>query len=285
MSNNNRILWFLIGLLGGLIICAITVFTLYLRFPAFKSTDTAQPSITSMPAPIDTTTLVNTTLTPTTAGITPIPPIITTQSPTGMFVQAQLATNCRQGPGTEYSVLGLLRADQQSIVLGKNSDQTWWYIENPEKTETACWVNGKTTELKGDAGLLTIITPPPPPLTGVSFLGAFSEVINCANNPLAIIQIENTGTERLESMSMLMVDQTISDNIFYIPATNFPFLDKKEPCTIGNEYLDVGKTGIVGGFLGEVSRRGHLIRTNIKMCSEDYLSGSCAELIVEFVAP
>jgi hypothetical protein len=201
------------------------------------------------------------------------------------MVQAKFDTNCRQGPSTSYTVLGLLRADQQSIALGTNNDQSWWYIENPDNPETDCWVNGETTELKGDAGLLTIITPPPPPITGVSFLAAFWKVEDCANNPLAVIQINNTGTERLESMSILMIDQTTNDTVFYVPATNFPFLDNKEPCLIGNEYLAAGRTGIVGGYLGQVARRNHLIQASIKLCNQDNLSGSCAESPVEFIVP
>jgi len=284
MSNNNRILWFLIGLLGGLVICAITVFTLW-KFPILKPTEISKTDSTLIPTLIDTVTIVASTQMPTAIENTELPPITTTIVPANIMVQAKFDTNCRQGPSTSYTVLGLLRADQQSIALGTNNDQSWWYIENPDNPETDCWVNGETTELMGDAGLLTIITPPPPPITGVSFLAAFWKVEDCANNPLAVIQINNTGTERLESMSILMIDQTTNDTVFYVPATNFPFLDNKEPCLIGNEYLAAGRTGIVGGYLGQVARRNHLIQASIKLCNQDNLSGSCAESPVEFIVP
>jgi len=284
MSNNNRILWFLIGLLGGLVICAISVFTLW-KFPNIKPSETAKPDSTLIAAPIDTVTFAASTQMPTAVVNTEIPPVTPTFISTNIMVQAKFDTNCRQGPSTSYTVMGLLHADQQSIALGTNNDQSWWYIENPDNPENACWVNGETTELKGDASLLALITPPPPPITGVSFLAAFWKVEDCANNPLAIIQINNTGTEKLESMSIVMIDQTTNDTIFYIPTTNFPFLDNKEPCTIGNEFLAAGKIGIVGGYLGQAARHAHVIRTSIKMCNEDYLSGTCAESPVEFIVP
>ena len=64
-------------------------------------------------------------------------------------VQAEALTNLnlREGPGTSYSVVGSLAANEQITVIGKNGDGSWLLA----KTD-----NGKEVWLSGDPSLVSV---------------------------------------------------------------------------------------------------------------------------------
>jgi len=70
--------------------------------------------------------------------IAPTPPPTPTGCTPMVIVQAK-ALNVRSGPGTTYSTLGRLQADETAEVVGRNAAGTWWQIRFGT---TYGWVSG-----------------------------------------------------------------------------------------------------------------------------------------------
>ena len=73
------------------------------------------------------------------------------------------STNCREGPLSDYEIVGALGQGESSIVHGTNADKSWWYIENLQRPGEYCWVWAATTQVSGDTNTLELVQPPPPP--------------------------------------------------------------------------------------------------------------------------
>jgi uncharacterized protein YgiM (DUF1202 family) len=111
----------------------------FTAMPAF----TATPEGQSMPitlAPLPTATLGSATIT------------------------ATMDTNCRAGTSTAFKALGFLTPADRVPVLGRSPDGFWWYIQNPDRPNDACWVWKQTTIVTGDVSTIPIVQPPPTPI-------------------------------------------------------------------------------------------------------------------------
>lgn len=120
----------------------------------------AQP--TTLPPP---STGAQPTATPGIAG-TPVVTDTTTMNlkPTDVkFVLAKQDINIRNGPGTNFDIVGGVYAGQTAQVTGyKSADDEWWRVVCPVDSTTACWVSADAalTEPAGapDAGPTTTNT-------------------------------------------------------------------------------------------------------------------------------
>jgi len=75
---------------------------------------------------------------------------------TNPVVHAELTTNCRQGPGTAYKIVGWLEKGDSAEILGRDEGRHWWYVENPTR-EGHCWVWAHSTYTDGNTGTVPII--------------------------------------------------------------------------------------------------------------------------------
>jgi hypothetical protein len=55
--------------------------------------------------------------------------------------------NVRSGDGPEYTVVGIVTAGTELIVLGRNEDRSWWYVQ---VGEIIGWVNADLVFIRGD---------------------------------------------------------------------------------------------------------------------------------------
>jgi uncharacterized protein YgiM (DUF1202 family) len=126
------------------------------------------PTATSVVALIDTPTPAFLA----TATATAIPIIIFTPTPSPTPVpspteaaqpglQAVADVNIRGGPGTNYPVLGLLRAGQVAAVVGRSPDGGWWQILFPPNTGAMGWVAGSYVQTNAAADTVPVVAPPP----------------------------------------------------------------------------------------------------------------------------
>jgi serine/threonine protein kinase len=88
-------------------------------------------------------------------------------------------TPCLFGPGEEYPVESTLKAFDSRPAEGLSQDEGWWYIDNPEKPGSSCWVPVQTTELIGNIATLQLVEAPPMPTGGAPAADAlFAEIKN-----------------------------------------------------------------------------------------------------------
>jgi uncharacterized protein YraI len=122
--------------------------------PEPTSTPTATSVPTATPAPTSTPTATATaTLTPTVA------PTPTLAEAVAVGVQT---ANLRGGPGTAYSVAGQIAAGDRFVITGKNTDGSWWQIE--QAGGSSAWVLATLVQTEGpiDAVAIAENIPTPP---------------------------------------------------------------------------------------------------------------------------
>ena len=68
--------------------------------------------------------------------------------------------NCRFGPGIAYAVAGGLEVGKQAEIVGRNADQTWWQVKNPNDPSTLCWLSASVTNAAGNLDALPVASPP-----------------------------------------------------------------------------------------------------------------------------
>ena len=66
----------------------------------------------------------------------------------------------RQGPGTNYDIIGTASAGQRYTITGRNPDTTWWQIDFEGQ---AGWVFGELVDSEGDETVTVVDDIPPPP--------------------------------------------------------------------------------------------------------------------------
>ena len=255
----------------------------------------AQDTLTAQAGELPTTPMNTSTIPPTLAVLTPgalTPVVPTTEAPPPPpgqpIIRADIDTNCRVGPSTLYPVVGYLLVGQESVVHGKNSDETWWYIATPEKTGTFCWAWGTSTRVEGDTSQLPVITPPPPPtLTptagNISITANFANIHLCGGTPTAIFTITNTGSVTIESVSLVIEDMD-SSTVVYSTSSNSPFFPAPNGCPPGASALAPGDTAYVGGAIGLIPANTNM-RLTAQLCSGDDLNGDCLTYNINWGVP
>lgn len=129
----------------------------------------------SITSPFATNTPLSTHTPTDTATHTPIPPTpsriprsTSTMQPTKqVLLQFQVnanSYNLRSGPGTVYSIIGILKQGDVVTVLGQNANGSWYNIQLAD--ETTGWVSSLAGELIGvetAVSIPTVLTIPPTP--------------------------------------------------------------------------------------------------------------------------
>lgn len=109
------------------------------------ATDTSapgQPAETAAPAQPATATNVST---PSVPQITPI----------------SAAVNCRSGADISFAAVTVINLGQFAQIAGKNSDGSWWYVQNPNNPGTFCWVSASVVTASGNLAGIGVVASPP----------------------------------------------------------------------------------------------------------------------------
>lgn len=199
-------------------------------------------------------------------------------------ISASVETNCRVGPGPEYPRVGYLLPGQTSTVVGRNSDNSWWFIENPRRPGEYCWIWGQTTTVSGNITGLPVITPPPPPTLATTFQVYFYWFIDCGE-PTAIFAVTNTGGEALRSAYLTIKSRLLDVTLYGPDLDNSPFMNSPNNCPSGFQDLAPGETKYLGGEVGFGLASGDKLRATIAICTGYDGSGVCQETVVDFTYP
>ena len=121
-------------------------------------TYTAQPTRAEIATdtPMVTATSTNTSMPSETATITLTP------TSTLPMVTVSTDTNCRDGPGQQYTLTGALYIGQSAEVTGVYDKGGYWIIKSPGSSGT-CWLWGQYATVTGNTANLTKYPAPPTP--------------------------------------------------------------------------------------------------------------------------
>lgn len=109
------------------------------------------PAPTSTPPPTDTP-LPTLTFTPS------VPTVTTLDKP----------VNCRLGPSTAWLATSALNLGQSAQIVGKNSDASWWLIQDPLNPGRNCWVASSVTSASGNLSGLQVVQTQAASVTNVT---------------------------------------------------------------------------------------------------------------------
>ncbi|MCC6457856.1 MAG: SH3 domain-containing protein [Caldilineaceae bacterium] len=98
---------------------------------------------------------------PAAAPVAAAPPAATEAIPTDRVTLASAQiVNLREGPGTNYPVVGQLAPGQRYDVTGKNEDGSWWQIDNGGQK---AWIIGQLVSAAGDTASVAVAEDIPEP--------------------------------------------------------------------------------------------------------------------------
>jgi uncharacterized protein YraI len=138
-----------------------------LSYPIPVASDPSLPTSFSIYLAPDSTATSTAAIVPTdTFTLTPVTPTATATLAVTVTLSAPMVmadtvnANCRFGPGTDFSSVGVLMVGQTVPILGTISDQSWWQIANPGSPNTQCWVANSVTSTSGDLSKVPIVPIP-----------------------------------------------------------------------------------------------------------------------------
>jgi hypothetical protein len=208
-------------------------------------------------------------------------------------ITANTSSNCRAGPGSNYLRLGYLLVGETSVVLGRDSSWTWWYIREPRRN-ILCWVWAGSTSVQGDTASVPIVKTTAEPVTKATATKSSSSVefsitgvkmIKCSGDFTIMIRVKNDSNKTLESASLQVYDLTKSKNLFGPNSSNNPFRSSDSDCTAGGDSLAPGKSLYIGAGLGTKSLSDHRLQIDVGLCTEESLSGKCYWDTVTYKVP
>ncbi len=143
-------------------------------------------------------------------------------------VTVSVETNCRQGPGEVYAVVGDLSEGETAPVLAQSEDGLYWVIDNPDG-EGSCWLWGYHAALNGPSADLARVTPEALPSPKMSWEGLWTIYMGKIGGPLDQASMAVTVKDYNLSAVVTLGGQTL---------------------TLSGEIKDDGST-VVGQFSGD----------------------------------
>lgn len=241
---------------------ATSTFTFTPEPPTFTPTETLTPTQTLTATP---------TLT-----LTPLIPLISVSVP----------TNCRNGPGKVYEMVGGLLVGEFAEVYGRDPTNNYWYIRNPDSGAEFCWVWGEYATLTGPFLLLPVFTPPPTPtptftplptLTPTpfpAFKAEYSGLDTCNGSWWVEITLKNKGTVPLKSVN-ISVNDKVTGVVVVNLADGFTNLDGCLSKTT-KDTLGLGDTYLLSAPAFPYKPAEHELKVIITLCSDTGQKGMCA---------
>ncbi len=197
---------------------------------------------------------------------TSTPTITPTPTP---WVNISGNTNCRFGPGDVYDLIKIYLAGDQALLLGKDAEEHFWYIQDLEQDNLYCWLWGHYATPVGDTASLPVFTPPPSPTPSLNFSIAYEGSDCGAGSCWLWFSITNTGGIPQESVktyaknTVTSADATYKSNVF-------------QTAVAGPDISIANFGATVYTHSGQLPNpTGDKVNVNITACSLDGQSGVC----------
>lgn len=242
-------------------------------------TSTAEaPSSTSIPTLTPTLTL--------TPSLTPTAIPIYTPTPVVPTISVSVPTNCREGPGLPYKIVGALLVGEMAQVLAVDPTRSFWYIPNPDVPGDYCWVWGRYATISGPTFMLPVYTPPPTPSPTITatpapgFDVSFEGLLSCPSAWWLQFRLKNTGLITLQSIGMIVNDTTTDTSSSVISDNFFGEVDCVN--STSRAQLLPGKSVTVSPVKLDYDPGGHKLKVSITLCSQDGQNGLCTTETITF---
>ena len=219
--------------------------------------------------------------TPTT---TPIPTETLTPTPDVVTISVSANTNCRTGPGSAYEYRGTLLVGLTVEAIAISSAPNYWYIANLNRPGEFCWLWGGYATVEGDTSVLPAYTPLPVPTPNLPFTLQVSGFVTCGGTDV-VIKIHNTGFYTFTTAERQVIDLNTSEDLNAPELDRHPFAPGSFDCPAGHDnQLVPDQVAYIYIPIGSAPS-GHSARATIRVCTEDYLGGTCFTQRADFTFP
>ncbi|HEX2622180.1 MAG TPA: hypothetical protein VHL11_18610 [Phototrophicaceae bacterium] len=262
---------FYIVIIGILILSSCNLPTKNATAEPVKPTQ-AEASSAKVTATIElTATLTETPALTATETLTPEPSATNTQVP--IMAKVNRVTNCRTGPAGNYDLVAQYQAGQMLQVVAKDLGNTYWFVQNPEKSEEQCYLLAQNVTISGDTSVLPQFTPQPSPTAAPDFKGSFKKFDKCGGDDFAQFIVENLSSVPFRSAYIKVTDLKINRSVDQ--AVNA--FDLYVGCTLAKNVapLNGGATGYLSSATMPWDARSHRLRAVLMLCTEKDWRGAC----------
>jgi len=114
------------------------------------------PTVTVTPIPSSTVT---------TFAPLPSTSAVASSTPGGTFFVTDVGANCRNGPGTNYDKIASFAQGSYILLVGRNTDRSWWVLKSGNIN---CWISATTGHTTGSLDNISEVQAPPTPTAAVS---------------------------------------------------------------------------------------------------------------------
>lgn len=204
---------------------------------------------------------------------TPTPEMTSTPEPSPTaaqpIVEISENTNCRYGPGSVYDLILIYLAGERAELVGKNQEETFWYISSTQNPGQDCWLWGRYATPVGNTEQLPVFTPPPTPTPSLNFSIAYEGSDCGAGSCWLWIRVNNSGGIKLESVRVFAKNTSTNDK-----ATNQSNTFKSS--VGGGDVSKAAPGAVVYTHSGQLPNpSGDKVYLEVKACSQDNLNGIC----------
>jgi TolB protein len=134
------------------------------------------------------------------AGIFLAVPVAAQSSGVPQLTVVSRALNLREGPGTNYTVIKVLKQGEQASIIGRNAASSWWQVRLANATTG--WVSGapQLVSVSGDTASVPQVSVQPPPAVKASPAARRGGVIvyqTSSGGPIYVVNADGSGLRRL----------------------------------------------------------------------------------------
>jgi hypothetical protein len=184
-------------------------------------------------------------------------------------------TNCRSGPGLEYSFRGVLKVGDEAEVIARGPEPGYWYVIGADLPAEGCWLWGELARVEGAVEPLPVYTAAPSPTPQVGFDLYLKSFERCGSTFYAVFGVKNVGGERIWS-GYVEVQDFATRATLYKARERHPFAATVLPVCPpdhGNE-LWPGETRYIHAPLAWVESGATTIGI-VTLCTADHQGGTC----------
>ncbi|MFZ5818996.1 MAG: hypothetical protein ACOYYJ_03755 [Chloroflexota bacterium] len=113
-----------------------------------------------------------------------LPPTVTPTPEKPVAWPKDEGVHCRYGPGKEWEAVSAVPAGTTVEIVGRVSETTWWYVEDPLDEGDFCWVAFEVVDTAGDMTVIPIVQPPTASVTEVEVEAAVAFAACGGPNPV-----------------------------------------------------------------------------------------------------
>ncbi|MEJ2759361.1 MAG: SH3 domain-containing protein [Anaerolineales bacterium] len=213
-----------------------------------RKTESVLPTVPPLntPTPYTITPYQSATNTPT---LTPTLTSTATFTPT-VFAQVYMTgdTNCREGPGTHYGFVTLLKAGQTAEIVGRDRTGHYWVVDNPNG-EGRCWIWNYFAEASGPLIRVAALNAPPTrtltrtPTSTPKLLASirYYQITTCDGTDALVVRIYNYSRREFKSWRAQVYETPVKTLQTTVEGTEFSH--SSSSCKMTMQNLDYRTSG------------------------------------------